>query len=52
MQNLKRLLQTAALLTLAIGLATRADASGLAEYKTFGSVGKQVTPLSLDHEAE
>ena len=52
MQHLKRLLQTAALLTLAIGLATRADASDLPEYKTFGSVGKQVTPLSLDHEAE
>ena len=48
-------LTTAAIaLAITLGLTSTAwaDAPDLADLKTFGTVGKEVTPLSLDHEAE
>lgn len=52
MINLNPILRISAALALSGILVHRALAADLAEYKTFGTVGKEVTPLSLDHEAE
>lgn len=43
---------TLALLALALCLSTRAAETDFHALRTFGTVGKEVTPLSLDHEAE